>query len=258
MRGWPKKLVKGLLPYGVVVLYQRFRIKRTLKQCPLCETESQFLPMHSGDGSSRANAICAHCGSLERHRLLWLFLTREADVENTANGRSMMHVAPEPSLRQKFADLFGERYLTTDLHDESVDEKMDITAIERPDESVDFIVANHVLEHIDDDRKAMKELCRVQKSGGWSILLAPVANIESTYEDPSITSEEGRLAAFGQVDHVRRYGADYVERLRGAGYKVRVYKVEDLATRREAKKMSLRETADRGDSVQSEIYFCTK
>ncbi len=251
-------MVRGLLPYGVVMLYRRLRDKRALNYCPLCEKQSLFQPMVAGDGSSRPNAICANCGSLERHRLLWLFLTREVDVENTANGGSMIHVAPEPSLRQKFAELLGENYLTADLYDESVDEKMDITAIERPDESVDFIVANHVLEHINDDRTAMKELCRVQKRGGWSILLAPVANMESTYEDPSITSEQGRLEAFGQVDHVRRYGADYVERLRGAGYDVNVYTVKGLASRGEAKKMSLKEKGDSGDAVQSEIYFCTK
>lgn len=170
----------------------------------------------------------------------------------------MLHVAPESSIKEKFTQLLGKNYLSADMYEKNVDIKMDITRIQYPDSSFDFVMANHVLEHVKDDIKAMKELYRVQKQKGWSILLVPVAKQPTTYEDPKITSKKGRLEAFGQADHVRKYGFDYIERLKSVGYKVKVYQLKDLASNKEIKRMSLKEVGDLGGFTQSEIYFCTK
>lgn len=169
----------------------------------------------------------------------------------------MLHVAPEASFEGKLRKLLGKKYLTADMY-ESADVRMDITDIKYPDESFDIIMCNHVLEHVSDDVQAMKELFRVQKKGGWAILLAPVADMPKTYEDKSITSKKGRLKAFGQDDHVRKYGRDYADRLRSAGYKLKVYRAKDLATRRDIQRMSLKEDSKLWGFISTEIYYCTK
>jgi SAM-dependent methyltransferase len=128
--------------------------------------------------------------------------------------------------------------------------KMDITNIDYPDQSFDVIYCSHVLEHVQDDRKAMREFYRVLKTTGWAILLVPIT-AEKTLEDPSLVGPEERLRVFGQADHVRRYGPDYVDRLREAGFSVQVTKVNDLVQNDEAIRLGL-------TSAAGEIHFCTK
>jgi len=128
--------------------------------------------------------------------------------------------------------------------------KMDVTNIQFPNESFDVIYCSHVLEHIPDDRRAMREFCRVLKSDGWAILLVPVTS-DQTFEDPSIVDPKERLKAFGQEDHVRRYGPDYIDRLSDAGFNVEMTKVSDLADSTEAVRMGL-------TPVSGDIYYCTK
>lgn len=253
-----KKTIKAVAPHGVVVSLQKRRHDRAFNYCPICETENEFQSTMSAGVRARPRAVCSHCGSLERHRLIWLLITKEIGTKSITKRRRMLHVAPEHSLRGKFVKLLGDRYLTADMYEKSVDVRMDITNIKYPDSSFDFVMANHVLEHVSDDIKAMKELYRVQKKNGWSILLVPVAKLADTYEDSTITTEKGRLEAFGQSDHVRKYGSDYIDRLKSVGYKVRVYTLRDLASKHEIRKMSLDEKGDIGDFTQSEIYFCTK
>ncbi|AHB42164.1 Methyltransferase type 11 [Candidatus Saccharibacteria bacterium RAAC3_TM7_1] len=253
-----KRIVRGIAPHGVVVLYRKRKQTNALNYCPICEEESQFTPAMSAGVRTRPKAVCPNCGSLERHRLTWLLITREVGIHNINKEKTMLHVAPEPSLRQKFSELLGKGYLSADMYEKDVDVKMDITNIKYPNASFDFVMANHVLEHVSDDVKAMKELYRVQKKRGWSVLLVPIAKQATTYEDPTITSKKGRLEAFGQADHVRKYGYDYKDRLSSVGYKVKIYKLKDLATRAEIRKMSLKEVGEMSDFTQSEIYFCTK
>lgn len=212
--------------------------------CPLCEKSSgrfrQFgiVP--------RENAQCFHCGALERHRLLWLFVSTRTDLfDGTA--KKMLHVAPEPCIESRLKQHLGDNYLTADLFNARAMVKMDITNIEYPDQSFDVIYCSHVLEHVQDDRKAMREFCRVLKSDGWAVLIVPIT-AEETFENPSIVEPEERLKVFGQADHVRRYGPDYVDRLREAGFSVEVTKVNDLVQKDEAIRMGL----------TGEIYYCTK
>lgn len=215
--------------------------------CPVCGKSSRrFLQFGL---VPRQDAECAHCGALERHRLLWFFVTSRTNLFD-GKPKKMLHVAPEPCLEPILKQGLGENYLTADLHNPRAMITMDITNVNFPDRSFDVIFCSHVLEHVPEDRKAMREFCRTLKSDGWAILLVPIT-AERTFEDPSILDPEERLRVFGQKDHVRRYGPDYVDRLREAGFRVEIIKVSDLVQQDEAVRMGL-------TSASGEIYYCTK
>jgi ubiquinone/menaquinone biosynthesis C-methylase UbiE len=164
--------------------------------------------------------------------------------------KKMLHVAPEHCLEPLLKKRLGNNYITADLVDPCAMVKMDITDIQYPDESFDVIYCSHVLEHVQDDRRAMREFHRVLKADGWAILLVPIT-AKVTFEDPSIVEPSERLKAFGQEDHVRRYGPDYVDRLREAGFKVAVTRVGDLFEENDVIRMGL-------GPASGEIYHCTK
>jgi SAM-dependent methyltransferase len=197
----------------------------------------------------RDDAQCVHCGSLERHRLVWLFIQKKTNLFD-GKPRKMLHVAPELCLEPRFKEHLGDNYLTADLHGPSAMIAMDITDIQCSDQSFDVIYCSHVLEHVQDDRRAMREFYRVLKNNGWAILLVPITS-ERTFEDASIIDPKERFRVFGQADHVRRYGPDYVDRLREAGFIVEITGIGDLVNDREAVEMGL--TPDNG-----RIYYCTK
>ena len=161
----------------------------------------------------------------------------------------MLHIAPEPCLEPRFKKWLAESYLTADLFNPHAMVKMDITNIAYPDQSFDVIYCSHVLEHVPDDRKAMREFFRVLKDNGWAILLVPIY-AEKTFEDPSIVEPTARLKAFGQEDHVRRYGPAYIDRLREAGFRVELTKFIDFVQKAEAIRMGL--------TTSGLIYYCTK
>jgi SAM-dependent methyltransferase len=184
--------------------------------CPCCETESpSFLPFGV---RPRPNARCPKCGALERHRLLWLYLRNQPG--RLWPGMRLLHVAPEPVLRRLFETVPGIAYVAADLH-AAHGVRLDITALPMGDASVDAIVCNHVLEHVPDDRRAMREFRRVLRPGGWAILQSPIDGRRAeTYEDARVTSPAERERVFGQFDHVRVYGRDYGRRLEDAGFVV--------------------------------------
>lgn len=156
---------------------------------------------------------------MERHRLVWLHLDRHPEMLPWQ--AQILHVAPENVLRDRFQAVHGVRYHGGDLTAEFGPERIDVTDIDLPDESMDVVVCNHVLEHVPDDRRAMAEIRRVLKPDGWALLLVPGLEGSSgnltTDEDPSVISPKERLERFGQADHVRMYGWDYLDRLRKAG-----------------------------------------
>jgi SAM-dependent methyltransferase len=173
-------------------------------------------------GSGLRNSMCPVCGSSDRVRLLYLFLRNKTNLFKEPV--KLLHLAPEKPLMNIFVKQNNIDYLTADLNPEQVMIKMDITAIQYPDNTFDAILCNHVFEHIPDDRKAISELYRVLKSNGWAILQVPVSKVlEKTYEDFTITSSEEREKYFGQKDHVRIYGKDYIQRLKEAGFMVEEY-----------------------------------
>ena len=194
------------------------------RQCPLCGCQRRkFLPY--GYVTSRENALCPNCLSLERHRLLWLWLVRESDIGRGAMALpKMLHIAPEVALMRKFKKMYAstsDRYVTADLESPLADMHFDVQQIPLEDESFDAIICNHIMEHVEDDRKALKELYRIMRRGGWGVILSPVElEREKTFEDDTITDPAERTRIFGQYDHRRIYGRDYAARLREAGFEV--------------------------------------
>lgn len=176
-----------------------------------------FLPY--GYENVRENVLSPSTLSLERHRLLWLYLNRETDL--FSKPQSLLHFAPEQCFYKRFRESENINYTTTDLLSPLADVKADICNLPFDDSSYDFILCNHVLEHISDDETAMKELFRVLKPGGTAILQIPLENNRDvTFEDDSITDKKERARIFGQYDHVRVYGMDYFDRLKSVGFKV--------------------------------------
>ncbi|MDX1463514.1 MAG: methyltransferase domain-containing protein [Marinirhabdus sp.] len=177
----------------------------------------KFLPY--GYERVRQNVLAPGTLSLERHRLFWLYLTNETDFFSAQ--LNVLHFAPEQAFLKRFKKLENITYTTTDLNSPIADVKADICDLPFEDNTYDFIICNHVLEHIPDDTKAMRELYRVLAPGGTAILQVPYdRDRQHTFEDPSITDPKERAAIFGQYDHVRIYGMDYFDKLRTVGFKV--------------------------------------
>lgn len=178
----------------------------------------KFLPY--GYESIRENALAPGTLSLERHRLFWLYLKNETSFFSSENLR-VLHFAPEQAFLKRFRKLKHLQYTTTDLNSPIADVKADICNLPFEDNAYDFIICNHVLEHIPDDTKAMKELYRVLAPGGTAIIQIPYdKNRDATFEDNSITDRDERARIFGQYDHVRIYGMDYFKKLATVGFKV--------------------------------------
>jgi len=225
-----KKLIKFLLKIIPRTLLIRFSFlvrkpmaiiyKGTDYQCPVCKKQfRKFLPYGYGK-SNRDNRLCPNCLSLERHRLLWLFLKQKTNFFTAK--LSVLHMAPEQPFLKHFKKMSNLNYTTADLYSPIVDVKTDIRNMVFKDEEFDFAICNHVLEHIDDEQKAMKEILRVLKPGGKAILQVPIDySLEKTFEDSTITSKKDREKYYGQYDHVRQYGKDYPQRLKQAGFEVK-------------------------------------
>lgn len=214
--------------------------------CPVCEKSWRKFKIFGHP--PREDAKCAFCGALERHRFVWLYFKKMTNLFDGSD-RRILHVAPEKCFESKLQSRFGQNYITADLLDPHVMVKMDITDIQYPDESFDVIYCSHVLEHVEEDKRAMREFYRVLKQSGWAILLVPIT-ADKTIEDPSIVEPAERLKAFGQENHVRRYGLDYLDRLQEAGFKVKVSNVADVFDKNDAVYMGL--------TAGGAIYYCTK
>ncbi|MBP3426067.1 MAG: methyltransferase domain-containing protein [Rikenellaceae bacterium] len=217
----PRPVVQRMAGWAVPIMGLVY--KGHGRECPVCGSRyRKFLPYGYTDAGSRENALCPSCLSLERHRMLWMWLERNTDIMTSLP--VVLHVAPEVCLMRKFRRAYKgcpERYITADLESPLADLQMDIQAIPLADQSVDVIFCNHILEHVEDDRLAMREMWRVMRSGGWGVLLSPVdLSLAKTFEDDTITDPEERTRIFGQYDHRRNYGLDYADRLREAGFEV--------------------------------------
>jgi predicted SAM-dependent methyltransferase len=206
-------------------------------QCAFCNgSYSRFLPFGEDwpilqaakvvGGGRRQNALCPGCLSLDRERLLLEYLRRETAIG--VRPLRVLHVAPERCLSLWLRAQPGVTYVAADLQSGDGIECMDVTNIQYAASSFDLILCSHVLEHVVDDRRAMSELWRVLTDHGIAILPVPMATaLVKTFEDPGITTAEGRAWAFGQRDHRRLYAPeDFCARLRAAGFTVSVYDAE--------------------------------
>jgi len=196
----------------------------------------KFLPY--GYENPRENVLSPSTLSLERHRLLWLYLKNETKFFNQP--LKLLHFAPEQAFYKRFKKLENLEYTTTDLNSPLADVKADICDLPFKDDTFDVILCNHVLEHIPNDTKAMQELFRVMKPGGWGIFQIPQdINRAKTFEDDTITDKKERARVFGQYDHVRIYGRDYFDKLRSVGFRVEEVDYTNTLPKEDVKKYRL-------------------
>jgi SAM-dependent methyltransferase len=192
------------------------------RKCPICGCERRkFLPY--GYGKVREDALCPKCLSLERHRLLWHYLmNNDKERERFQSLPTILHIAPEVCLMRKFRQMYSnkpEGYITADLESPLADMHFDVQCIPMEDNSVDIIICNHILEHVESDSLALKEMHRIMRPGGLGVMLVPIDYTrETTFEDDTITDPKLRAEVFGQYDHRRVYGKDYTQRLIAAGF----------------------------------------
>ena len=216
---FPRSFLQRVAGWGVPLLGVLY-VGRG-KECPICGCRRRkFLPY--GYVVQRENALCPNCLSLERHRMLWLYLKDQTTLFDTRP--QLLHIAPEVALMKRLRRIYTEvpeRYQTADLESPLADMHFDIQHIPLEGESVDVIFCNHILEHVEDDRVALAELYRIMRQGGWGVMLSPVdRSREHTFEDDTITDAAERTRLFGQYDHRRVYGRDYAQRLAAAGFEV--------------------------------------
>ncbi len=198
----------------------------------------KFLPY--GYGKQRENALSPGTLSLERHRQMWLYLQNETDF--FTKNYKVLHIAPEQEFLRKFKKMKNLDYTSADLFSPIVDVKADILDLPFADESFDVVFCNHVLEHIEDDRKAMSELYRVMKKNAWGIFQVPMKNsLDKTYEDFTIKDPKERQKHFGQYDHVRWYGMDYFDRLKSVGFQTKPLFYSQKFPKEDIKKFGLME-----------------
>lgn len=216
LRKIPRKYLQLVSHHVLKIVSLFYRGKNV--QCPICGiTYRKFLPY--GRLNPRPNALCPDSLSLERHRLMWLYLKEKTNFFTAP--LKVLHVAPEICFLDIFKKMENLDYTTADIESPLADVKMDLHDIPFDENTFDVVFCNHVMEHVDDDIRCMQEIHRVLKPGGWAIIQSPVnLSMEKTFEDSSITSPEEREKAFLQDDHLRLYGADYGERLRKGGFEV--------------------------------------
>ncbi|PIB29793.1 class I SAM-dependent methyltransferase [Maribacter sp. 4G9] len=199
-------------------------------------TFRSFLPY--GYENPRENVLSPSTLSLERHRLLWLFLKKNTNFFQ--DNLRVLHFAPEQAFYKRFRELKNLEYVTTDLNSPLADVKADICNLPFESNRFDVILCNHVLEHIPNDTKAMEELYRILKPGGWGVFQIPQdLQREKTFEDNSIIDKRERAKIFGQYDHVRIYGRDYFEKLRSIGFKVEEINMTSKMAQEEIEKYRL-------------------
>lgn len=244
----PKVQNRLLLPflYVLSLFYKGDKV-----YCPYCQGNfSRFLPCAVSSeyaAFSRPYARCPRCGSLERYRLLYLYLKDKTDFFSKAT--KVLDIGPIHNFQKLCLALPHIDYTAVDLYSDLATIKMDITAMTFSDAIFDCAICYHVLEHVEDDRKAMQEIYRVLKPGGYAISQVPVANIPKTLEDRSL-SEEERERFYGARDHLRLFGLDYKDRLESVGFEV---KVDDFV-----KHLDQATVQRFGLDPAENIYFCRK
>ena len=255
-RGFARRLV-SLLPIAArkILFYGRRHY------CPVCQSHvRRFWSAGSARyvEGLRPKSQCPVCGVGERHRLLWVFIQRQTDLLK-APSKTLLHISPEEWLEARFRQLPNLTYLSGDLDPREAMEELDVTDIQYPSDSFDVIVCSHVLEHVPDDRQAMREFYRVLKNKGYALVMVPITTKE-TFEDPSVTNPLERERLFGQTDHVRRYGLDIEDRLKEVGFNVKTFDAREVVTEHELDRLGvlLHSPASKSYHDSDIVFFCKK
>ncbi len=185
------------------------------------KTYRKFLPYGYSGKAKRKNVLCPGSLSLERHRLLWLYLQNKTNF--FTKKRNMLHIAPEQCFYKLFKKISNLNYITGDYNSPIADVHFDLHHAPFEDNKFDVIFCNHVLEHVADANQCMKELYRIMAPNGFGIFQIPQdTNRQNTLEDPSIKTEAQRELHYWQKDHLRLFGLDFKEKLEAAGFKVTI------------------------------------
>jgi predicted SAM-dependent methyltransferase len=226
-------MIAKLSSRAIGLIARGFAVLGSAKLCYACNRRiGRFLPYRGGwknvppliraldvIGSDVENFSCPRCGAHDRERHLLMYFDR-AGMWKRIEGAGVLHFAPERTLAARIAKARPARYVKADLFPAAADTtREDISRLSFADRSFGVVIANHVLEHVADDRAAMKEIFRVLEPGGLAVLQTPYSDkLATTFEDESIRDGEARLLAYGQEDHVRLYGRDLFSRLQSAGF----------------------------------------
>jgi predicted SAM-dependent methyltransferase/ribosomal protein L37AE/L43A len=175
---------------------------------------------------------CPACDASDRERLFVLHLDRIWTSLDPSRRYRLVEFAPSVALRRRLRRLPSVDYRSADLYRRSVDDRIDITAMSYGDASIDMMLCSHVLEHVPDDRQAMREMFRVLKPGGFAIVMVPlIVGLDETLEDPAVNTRDLRWTHYGDGDHVRQYGKrDFFDRLRAAGFMVERLGISEFGT----------------------------
>ena len=228
--------IKKIIPTAFKTQVKVFLHKGNKYTCPFCNFSSKDLAIIGSNipvlnerqvvGGGLRFGGCYKCGSTERERLVYIVLKEKLKIFNQGKDKSILHIAPEKDISNKLLEFGFTNYVCGDLFTEGYKypeyvQNINVLNIPFNDNTFDLIICNHVLEHVPTDLAAMKELHRVLKIGGKGILQVPISkNSLLTFEDFSVTDPKERENVFGQFDHVRVYGQDYVDRLTESGFKV--------------------------------------
>lgn len=181
-----------------------------------------FLKYKVAGGGYKKNVQCPNCFSVDRSRLLYLFFQLRTDVYKKKT--SILHISPNKEIARvlkgdTITQVVGS--IEPEMYQEFNARYLDVQKLDIPDASQDVVICCHVIEHVDNDDEAMREIYRVLKPGGFAVLQVPLAlNLDKTIEDKTLATDKERKLKFGQVDHVRLYGLDYLDKLRAAGFRV--------------------------------------
>jgi SAM-dependent methyltransferase len=209
----------GALQWHAVRAWHRVQYFGRRIECPCCERRFRAFRPHPWGPSPDYPGICPSCEAYERHRALLLYLREQTEVFRQPV--DVLECAPFGGLTRQLKQRTNGRYVSVDLESPLAEIKADVTALPFPSGEFDVVLCSHVLEHVEDDRRAARELARVLRPDGFAVIIVPIhRGLSDTFEDPSITTPEERLTKYGQADHVRIYGRDFPARLTQAGFSV--------------------------------------
>lgn len=218
------------------------------RYCCVCDSWSRGFGPDGPPSRRRDDVVCPVCRSHDRHRLAWLYITSRTNLTDDSP-KKLLHFAPEPVFIRAFKKLRSIDYLSADINSPLAMVKMDISKMDLPDSAFDAIYCSHVLEHVPEDIRAMSEMFRVLKPGGWALVQVPTSK-NDTIEDLSITDPAERERLYWQDDHVRLYGMDIKDRLASVGFDVEVLFGREVAGPEECEKMGIR--------GKEPLFCCTK